>query len=183
MLKVVMVLVRYFASLARRFIALVGGLIAAPMVKVFLVLTASLIAGPIADTDYFQIYLYEIDYLLYCTLQGSVYVLPAYLGLLLAKKEQSKGNNFSAILMLALCFCMVVTGLFNLVMVNHDVYSFINPFKSGDGFSWRNIYLSVEVVVAFIVGGNVFNYIASVDICPHGGSRGIIRDNDNNYTD
>ncbi len=152
------------------------------MLRVFIVLVGSLIAAPIVGTDFFQIYLYEIDYLLYCAARGLVYVLLALFGLIMARSELLKGNNFSALLMLALCLCMAVTGLFNLVMINHDVYSLLKPFKSGDGFSWRNIYLSVEVVVAFIVGGNVFNYIAHMDICPHGGSRGIIRDNNNTYT-
>ncbi len=152
------------------------------MLRVFLVLVGSLIAAPIVGSYFFHSYLYEIDYLLYLTARSSVYVLFAALGLILAKQEQAKDNNFSAFLILALCFCMAVTGLFNLVMINHDVYNLLNPFKSGDGFSWRNIYLSVEVLVSFIVGGHGISYVAHMDICPHGGSRGIIRDNNNTYT-
>jgi len=152
------------------------------VLRVFVVLVGSLIAAPIAGTDFFYYYLYGIDHLLYISSVALVYVLFAALGLFLAKQEQAKGNNFSAFLILALCFCMAVTGLFNLVMINHDVYNLLNPFKSGDGFSWRNIYLSVEVLVSFIVGGHGISYVAHMDICPHGGSRGIIRDNNNTYT-
>jgi len=147
------------------------------VLKVFIVLVGSLIAAPIVGSDFFQIYLYEIDYLLYCAARGLVYVLLALFGLIMAKQEQAKDNNFSAFLILALCFCMAVTGLFNLVMINHDVYNLLNPFKSGDGFSWRNIYLSVEVLVSFIVGGHGISYVTHMDNCHDSVSNDIIRDN------
>lgn len=149
------------------------------MLRVFIVLVGSLIAAPIVGIDFFYFYLYGIDHVLYISSVAMVYILFAFLGLLLAKQEQAKDNNFSAFLILALCFCMAVTGLFNLAMINHDVYNLLNPLKSGDGFSWRNIYLSVEVLISFIVGGHGISYVAHMDICHDGVSNVIIRDNIN----
>ena len=146
------------------------------MIKVFITLLASLIAAPVVETRFFQDYLYSIDYTLYCSLRGLFYVLLAALCVVLAKSEHKLSSNLNAALILTLCFCMLITGVLNIIMANSDVYFMLKPWKSGDnGLTWKNIYLSIEVLTALIVGGNGLTHIISVAVCALSRWSGIIR--------
>lgn len=180
MVRGITALVRYFASLAKRFIALVGR--TAPMVKVFLVLIGSLLAVPIVESDLFGEVIFSIDYTLYRTSMALVYLLLSAIGLWLARVELKKRNNFSAALICILCFFMTFNALLNLLMVNSDMYYALACFKKGldcNTLTFHDVYRAVEVLIAFIVGLNVLSYNASVVICDHGRPSVIIRDDTN----
>ena len=150
------------------------------MVRVLLVLLASLIAAPIVETSFLQDHIYELNYYLYCAALGLVYLLIAYLSLRLANYELGGDRYFNCFLILTLCFCMLITGLLNLVMANKELYYLLKPWKSGvDGFTWKNIYLSVEVLVGFFVISSGINSLVDLGVCRPIRYNGTIRDNDN----
>jgi hypothetical protein len=130
------------------------------MFNVFLILLASLISPLIVSTYFFDNYLYDAGYVIYSTVRALVYLSFALAGAYLAKIEINKSNNFNAILICLLSLCMTVTAMFNLIMINTSIYYALNEIKSGPGFSWSSIYSSVEILIAFIVGGHGLNYLA-----------------------
>jgi len=111
--------------------------------------------------------------------RAAVYLALAAGCVKLAINSLNNKNNFSAMLIGTLALCMVINAIFELLMAISGAYAILNGIKSGDGFSWRSIYSSIEILIAFIVGGNGFNYLAHVDICPHGKRNAIIRHNTN----
>jgi len=69
---------------------------------------------------------------------------------------------------------MAISALLSLVMINKEIYHDLLNLKS----YWGEIYLTVEVLTAFIVGGNGLSYLAHLDICANGKrSTNTIRDN------
>jgi len=54
---------------------------------------------------------------------------------------------------------MAISALLSLVMINKEIYHDLLNLKS----YWGEIYLTVEVLTAFIVGGNGLNYLANSD--------------------
>ena len=123
-------------------------------------LLLSLISPAIVSSHFFDEYIYGLNYVAYLSSIALVYLSFALIGAYLAKIELSKSNNFNAILISFLALCMTVTAMFNLVMINTSIYYALNEIKSGPGFSWSSIYSSVEIIIAFIVGGNGLNYLA-----------------------
>jgi len=152
------------------------------MLRVFIALVGSLVAAPIVEMGIFQDTIYSIDYLLYCASISLVYLLFSAAGLLLARAELNKENNFSAVLICILCFLMTSNALLNLLMANSDMYYALACFKKGldcNTLTFHDVYRAVEVLISFIVGGNVFSYIAHLDVCADGGADVILRDNTN----
>ena len=100
------------------------------------------------------------DYVVYRIAKASIYLAPAtaacYAGLFLLKNKL----NFSCFLVCALAFCMTVTAMFNLVMINTSIYYTLNEIKSGPGFSWSSTYSSIEILIAITVGFNGLGYLA-----------------------
>ena len=113
-----------------------------------------------------------IAYRVYCAL---VYVLGSSCMMIIAIKQLNKNNNFVCFLMCTLCACMAVSAIFNSLMINYEIYNALIPFKN----AWKEWYLSIEILISLIVGGNGLNYLAHVDICPHGKRNAIIRHNVN----
>ena len=149
------------------------------MLKVSLILLASFLCPLIVSSHFFDGYIYGVSYVLYLTSIALIYMAFSLVGLIFAESELKKGNNFNSLLICALSFCMCVTAMFNLSMINIESFKFINEAKSGEGLSWRSIYSSIEILILLIVGGNGLNYLAHVDICSHGKRNATIRDNIN----
>ena len=151
------------------------------MVKVFIALLVSLLSGPIVNSYFFDTFLYDQSYKLYVVAIAFVYLLSASLCLFLAILSLNKKQNFKCILIGVLCLCMVVTAMFNLVMVIDGAYAALNDIKSGPGLSWRTIYSSVEIIITLIVGGNGLNYMANVGVCHFSKRNATIRRDPNSY--
>lgn len=148
------------------------------MLRLLVTLLASLTAPLIVNTWLFQDYIYSIGYVEYKVARASVYLLFSMLCLSMARKEHQLKNNSSAILICILCLFMTINALFNLIMINKDIYYSLACLKRGlncSSLSFHDIYTAVEILIAFIVGGNGLIRIASVVICACGRWNGIIR--------
>ena len=77
----------------------------------------------------------------------------------------------------ALCFCMVISGWFNFLFVSPDIYNLLVDIKRGDGLSWKNIYMSVEILALLTVGKNGIINIYNWFISRNGWHGAIIRHN------
>jgi len=140
----------------------------------------SLIAAPIVDHEFFKEDIYGINFTLYYISTSAVYVGFSLLGVYLAKKELGKGKNFSTMLICVLCLFMTVNAILNLLMANYEMYYALACFKKGlncDSVTFHDAYKAVEILIALIVGGHGLNYIAQLDICRYGYSRGNIKAN------
>lgn len=149
------------------------------MFNVFIALCASLISSHIVNSDIFQLNLYNYDYKVYIVSRAFVYLALASFCVKLSIKSLDSRNNFSAMLIGVLSLSLVITAILQLLMVIDGAYVVINQLKSGSGFSWRSIYSSIEILIGLIVGGNGFNYLAHVDICPYGKRNAIMGHNPN----
>ena len=74
-------------------------------------------------------------------------------------------NNINAYVISALCFCMVISSWFNFVFVSPSVYHILIDARRGQGFSWENIYKTVEIIALLTVGRNGLINIYNWFIC------------------
>lgn len=74
-------------------------------------------------------------------------------------------NKFNVYIISALCFCMVISSLFNYLLVSPDIYDLLINAKRGDGLSWKNIYKSVELIALLTVGRNGIIYLYNRIVC------------------
>lgn len=152
------------------------------MLRVFIILLASVAAGPIVDSDLFGVIIFNIDSTLYRASIALSYLSISALGLWMAKVELSKWNNYNAALICIICFFMVSNALLNLLMADHTMYYSLACFKKGldcNTLTFNDVYRAVEILISLIVGFNVFYYIANMDICAHGSAGVILRDDTN----
>jgi hypothetical protein len=77
----------------------------------------------------------------------------------------------------ALCFCMVISSWFNFIFVHPDVYHLLLDARRGDGISWKNIYMSVEILALLTVGKNGTINIYNWFICRSSRHSVIIKHN------
>ena len=80
-------------------------------------------------------------------------------------KELKLNKGIDVYIIFALCFCMIVSSWFNILFMNHDIYHILYQVKRGDGLSWKNIYLSVELIALLTVGRNGVIYIYNWLVC------------------
>ncbi len=57
--------------------------------------------------------------------------------------------------------CMLVSSLFNIVMMSPDMYYLLVDIKQNNAISWKTIYLSIEIAIALIIGKSGFDYITN----------------------
>jgi len=48
-------------------------------------------------------------------------------------------------------------------MINYEMFHLLKHVKSGDGTSWKNIYQTIEILIAITLGGNGFGYLTNMD--------------------
>ncbi len=153
------------------------------MIRLLLCLLASLLSAPIVSSEFFETYIYNIDYTTYRLSMAISYILLSFVGVRLAIKELQLNSIFYCLLICLLSLCMLTTGTLNAIMSIPEMYHLLKPWKSGsDGFTWKNIYLSIEVLVGFVVTKDGLDYLINVGICNNKRRNGIIRSNIDNYT-
>ena len=92
-------------------------------------------------------------------------------------KEVKLRRGIDLYFMCALCLCMVVSSWFNFLFVWPEAYYFLIDMKRGDGFSWKNIYKTIEILSFLVVLKNGFAYICSWCVCDSRWFNAIIADN------
>lgn len=130
---------------------------------------------PIVESEYMCSIIGSRGYVAYSVAWSLVYLIPSSIGAFLAFKMLNTRSNFTLTLIAMLSFCMAVSACLSLIMTSKGNYYALLDLKAW----WKDIYLSIEILIAFIVGGNGLNYLAHVDICPHGKRNAIIRHNVN----
>lgn len=144
------------------------------MLSVFFTLLAGVFCQLISNSCFVQVTIYEYNYALYKITISVVYLLVSSLCVKLAFKELVNGNNDYAILASMLCVCMLITSMFNVVMIDEYVFYALTEYKSGDGLSWKNIYFSIEMATLIIVSSNGFKrlftrFIYNLSFCESNG--------------
>ncbi len=119
----------------------------------------------------------DVSYQAKCLFMSASYMLAATSGYYYLLKELKLKKSFDFYVISALCVCMVVSSWFNYVFINIDVYYSLLDSRTGDGFSWKNIYRSVEIVALLVVGKNGFIYINNWVICRRRRFNAIIEHN------
>lgn len=153
------------------------------MFRLILCLLASLSTAPIVSSELFEVHIYDIDYTIYRLSMAAVYLFLSLIAARFAIKELQSNNVFYCMLICLLSLCMLTTGILNAIMSNPEMYHLLKPWKSGsDGFTWKNIYLSIEVLVGFVVAKNGLDCLIVMGICNHNRRNGIIRSNFDNYS-
>jgi len=122
------------------------------------------------------------DYLLYRTLKALVFLIPAFVFTILSLRLLKGKQNYSCFLVCLLTFCMCVTAIFNLLMINYEMFQLLRYIKSGDGASWKGIYHAVEMLVAINLGGYGLVYLANMDILLSGKRSASVFDSDYHWT-
>ena len=106
-----------------------------------------------------------IDYAATCLSMAAIYFIMAlfcyhYIGIELKSK-----HNINAYIISALCFCMIISSWFNYIFVNPDMYHLLIDSRRGSGFSWNNIYKTVELLALLMVGKDGIIYIYNWLVC------------------
>jgi hypothetical protein len=117
-------------------------------------LVAGLISQLLSDSYIVRVVIYGIGYELYVLTVAAIYLSFALCCVKLAAKEVDSHQNYSATLISILCLCMLITALFNIAMIDVAMFYTLNEYKSGDGMSWKNIYLAIEILIMTMVIAN-----------------------------
>ena len=145
-------------------------------------LLVSKLLGPITDTSFYQDYLYSIDFNLYILAISATYISAAFLCYKIALYELKTHNHLACCLISALSICMLISALFNLIMIDGNMYSLLVNIKQGEmWWSWKNLYKAVEfsVIIGMVINGlNKIPYMDAND--PIGYKAANWRDS-NNY--
>lgn len=126
------------------------------MKYVFLILLASLLCKPIVESEYIKSLIASDGYVFYSVAWASVYLTPSVVGAFIAKWMLRKNKNLIATLLSVLSMCMAISAILSLIMINYEVYYLLLDFKNW----WKDIYTSVEIIIAVIVGGHGLSYLA-----------------------
>ena len=140
----------------RLILSLINRIVRDPMVQLLLLLLASLSCGPLVESKYIDSISESHSYVFYSVVWASVYLIPSAIGAGLAYISLSKGKNLATILISALSVCMAISAILSLVMINKELYHALLDFKAW----WKGVYTSIEILIAFVVGGNGLNYLA-----------------------
>mgnify|MGYP003655710308 FL=1 len=127
-----------------------------PMVRVVFVLIASVLAGFFVSSDFMDsVYNYND------TLCNAVAALAYSLVAILSIAVTTTAKKLERYLCCILASCMLISSMFNVIMINHTMYYLLVDIKQNNAVSWKNIYFSIELAIGFIVGINGLHYIAS----------------------
>ncbi len=129
------------------------------MVIVFWVLLVSLICKPIVESEYMSSMNGNHGYIAYSVIWASVYLFPSSVFSYISYKMLKSGKNLEVMLISILSLCMALSALLCLIMANKESYYALLDLKS----DWGGLYSAIEVLIAFIVGGNGFIYLANCD--------------------
>jgi len=127
--------------------------------KIPMALLASFGCGLITDWPIYQVHLYAMGDFVYLTSIAATYMLAAYICLKMAKSELKNHHNLSCSMIGALSFCMLITAIFNLIMLEPSTYYALIDLKEGSGLSWKNAYRAVEFAVVIGMIPSVLNKI------------------------
>ena len=130
------------------------------MIYVLAALMLSYLCGYAANVDLILFDAREYSYVLFRLLQALVFLLPALLFSFIGLRLVRSGENLNGALVCILAMCMVITAMFNLLMVNPFMYSLLSGIRDGNEYNWSKLYSAVEVLIAFIVGGHGLSYLA-----------------------
>ena len=92
-------------------------------------------------------------------------------------KEVKLRRGIDLYFMCALCLCLIVSSWFNFLFVWPEAYYLLVDLKRGDGFSWKNIYKTIEILSFLVVLKNGFAYIHNWCICRFRRFNAIIANN------
>ena len=106
-----------------------------------------------------------VDYQLKCILPSLIYMFMTGYCYHLFKHELRLKRKLDSYLIAAICFCMIISSLFNYLFVFPDMYHLLLDARRGDGLSWKNIYTVVEIVALLTVGKNGIIYIYNRLVC------------------
>ncbi len=121
----------------------------------------------------------DFNYHLKCVTMSLAYVFMAVYCYKYALIDLKLKRYINVYLISLLCLCMLISGWFNLLFSNPEIYYALIDIKQGDGLSWRLIYQSVELLCFFMVGKDAFIHIRSKLICGGGWLSVIIKHNSN----
>jgi hypothetical protein len=132
------------------------------VLKVLVTLIAGLFSQLLSNSDIVQIVIYNHSYLWYKLTISAIYLSFALCCVKLAVTEVDSQRNYSATLISVLCLCMLITASFNIAMIDTGMFYTLNEYKTGYGMSWKNIYLTIELLIATMVIANgisvMFNF-------------------------
>ena len=123
------------------------------MRSVFLVLSLSYSCGEItSDNSWFSHFFHGISpnaYAVYCFSVFFFSALVCYSGIM--RVNISNERYISALLIGILCFCMCISSVCNLFLLDKDLYFAAKPYVLTNSFSWAFIYQTIELSILFLV--------------------------------
>ena len=96
----------------------------------------------------------DMNYGLKCLLMAMAYLFSSAFCYRYLKKQIELKVNAAAYVISALCICMLISCLFNVLFIDPDFYYALIEIKQGGGISWRLIYQSIEIIALITVGKN-----------------------------
>ena len=127
------------------------------MVILLFALLVSIICKPVVESEYMSSMIGKYGYIAYSVLWASVYLFPSFIFAYISYKMLNSGKNGVTMLIAILSLCMVISALLSLVMISRESYYALLDLKS----YWGDLYSAIEILIAFIVGGNGLNYLAN----------------------
>ena len=131
------------------------------MLSVLVTLIAGLLSQLLSNSDLVQVSIYDYSYAWYKLTIAAIYLSSSLLCVKLAVMEVDNQRNKSATLVSILCLCMLITAVFNIVMINETLFYILTDYKSGAGLSWKNIYRAVELIITIMVITNGLKLISN----------------------
>lgn len=127
------------------------------MVIVFLTLIISLSLEPIVESKYMLSTIKSHGYIMFSVFWSGVYLIPSFFGALVSYKMLGSGKNLEVTLIAILSLCMATSAMLSLIMITKENYYAFIDLKP----LWGELYSTIEVMVAIIVGGNGIIYLAN----------------------
>jgi hypothetical protein len=112
-----------------------------------------------------------------CLIMAGIFLIMAVFCYYFFLKQLKLKPSTDVYIIAALCFCMVISSWFNFIFVYPDAYHLLLDARRGDGISWKNIYMSVEILALLTVGKNGTINIYNWFICRSSRHSVIIRHN------
>ena len=119
----------------------------------------------------------DVNYQAKCISMSFIYLFSALYCYKYIHIELSLKNSLSCLVISLLCICMVISCWFNFLFADKNIYSILIDVRYNNSFSWRNIYLSVELIALLIVSKNAILYLGRWFNCRRSGFDVIIKDN------
>lgn len=121
----------------------------------------------------------NVDYVVKCMSMSLIYFYSSLFCYRYILIELKCKNYLNVYLVSLLCICMIISSWFNAIFSSHYIYYLLIDIRSGDGFSWKNIYRSVELISLLTVGRNGFIYLVRRLSCGNRWFNVIIKNNFN----